>query len=447
MYTTKYLLIKKIDDRQSLLLNTLSGALDLIENRYVSQLATPDKIGDRQLLDTLRSRGYIYDSAADEERMLNFLFKKYAEEPASPVMVVCPTHSCNLRCCYCFEGNLVASSKEKMHPDDIGRLFKAFKRIDPSTRHLQLFGGEPLLPSTYQVVKGLIERAKRDDFMVDVVTNGVNVGLFIELFKRYKGIFGSFQITLDGPREIHDQRRIFPSGKGTFDAIARNISLLLNNGLRVSVRVNVDAQNIDYLPQLADIFAEHGWIDSPNFHCALAPVNDHKGDLDHANLLTEDKVAGRFLELRRRHVNLSRVNHQLFRTLDHIIKALALDGKRQSVPRFRYCESNNLDCYAFGADGYIYACSEALGERDQAIGKFRPKFELWPERVALWNNRSILTLRKCRDCNIATLCGGGCAFAALSLNGTQKEPVCQDAPKVVDSYLDSIKADLLKLAG
>lgn len=444
MHTTKYLVVKEIGAGQSLLVNTLSGAMDLIESRFVPLLSDPDKIDDAEVVKSLRERGYLFDSPADEEKLLTELYNRYGERPESPVLVVCPTHSCNLRCRYCFESSLVSTSKEMMRPGDIDPLFDAFKKIDPEANRLQLFGGEPLLPATYQVVAEILKKAKKLGFKADVITNGVNINRFIDLIKSYKSLIGSFQVTLDGPKSIHDQRRILASGKGTFDRILKNIGLLLENGINVSVRVNVDAQNIDFLPELADIFAERGWTDLSNFHCAMAPVNDHTGSLDGSNLLTEDVIAKKFLEMRGRHENLSRLNHQLFRSLDHIIKALDFDNPRPSIPRFKYCESNSLECYAFGADGYIYACSETISHHDLAIGTYRPEFELWEERVALWDNRSILTLEKCRDCNIATLCGGGCAYAALAINGSQSEPACQDAKKTVDSYLDSIKDTLIR---
>lgn len=443
MYLTKYLIIKKISSRQSLLVNTLSGAIDIIENRHISSLSAPDKINEPGLVENLRNRGYIYETEKHEKELLNTLYNRYANQTIPPVFVICPTHSCNLRCRYCFESSMVSKSKTKLELTDVDALFNAFKQIDPDTKQLQLFGGEPLLPSTYPIVEKILHEAKRLDYKIDVITNGVNIKYYFELIKKYRELFGSFQITLDGPEKIHNKRRYFASGRGTFNLILNSIGLLISENIRVSVRVNVDAENIDYLPELADIFDRRGWLASPYLHFSLAPVNDHKGDQDHTHMLTEDAVAKRFFELQRDHKNLGRVNHQLFRLLDHVITVLDPDVKRPTMPRFKYCESNSMECFAFGADGYIYACSETIGDRSQAIGTFKPEFKMWPDQIAAWNNRSIMTLDKCKDCNIATFCGGGCAYAALAVNGSQSDPVCQDAREIIDSYLDTIKDELL----
>ncbi len=444
MYLTKYLIIKKISSRQSLLVNTLSGAMDIIENHHLPALSTPDKLSDPDLIKNLRSRNYIYDSEQQEKDLFKTLYKRYADKAAPPIFVICPTHSCNLRCRYCFEGSLGSQSKAKLELADVDALFNAFKHIDPNAKQLQLFGGEPLLPATYPVVEKILRKTKKLGYSIAVITNGVNIKYYFELIKKYRDLFDSFQITLDGPERIHNKRRYFASGRGTFNLILNSIGLLVSEKIRVSVRVNVDAENIDYLPELADIFDKRGWLDSPYLHFALAPVNDHKGDQDHTFMLTEDAVAKKFFKLREAHTNMGRINHQLFRLLDHVITTLDPKVKRPTLPHFKYCESNSMECYAFGADGYIYACSETIGDQSQAIGTFAPEFKMWSDKLAAWNNRSIMTLEKCRDCNISTFCGGGCAYAALMLNGSQDNPVCQDAKKVIDSYLDTIKDELLK---
>jgi len=444
MYLTKYLIIKKLSSRQSLLVNTLTGAMDIIENRHLKALSAPDKINEPALIKDLTTRGYIYKSEQEEKELLKNLYQRYADQTIPPVFVICPTHACNLRCRYCFEGSLVSQSKAKLELADIDALFSAFNQIDPDTKQLQLFGGEPFLPTVYPVIEKILSEAKRLDYNVDVITNGVNIKYYFELIKKYRELFGSFQITLDGPARIHNKRRYFASGRGTFNLILDSIGLLISENIRVSVRVNVDAENIDYLPELADIFDRRGWLDSPYLHFSLAPVNDHKGNQDHTHMLSEDAVAKRFFELRRDHKNLGRVNHQLFRLLDHVITVLDPEVKRPTMPRFKYCESNSMECFAFGADGYIYACSETIGDKKMAIGTFKPEFKMWPDKVAAWDNRSIMTLEKCKDCNISTFCGGGCAYAALAVNGSQSEPVCQDAKKIIDTYLETVKDELLK---
>ena len=54
--------------------------------------------------------------------------------------------------------------------------------------------------------------------------------------------------TLDGPKEIHDKRRIATDGSETFDKIVEGVDCLLDHNINVTVRTNVDKENINTLP-------------------------------------------------------------------------------------------------------------------------------------------------------------------------------------------------------
>ena len=54
----------------------------------------------------------------------------------------------------------------------------------------------------------------------------------------------------------------------------------------------------------------------------------------------------------------------------------------------------------------------------------------------MWRGNTILKKKKCLDCKISTLCGGGCAVEALMKNGDLHKPVCDNAPQVLRKYFD-----------
>ena len=58
------------------------------------------------------------------------------------------------------------------------------------------------------------------------------------------------QITVDGPKEIHDQRRISKDHTSSFDAIISNVNKLLKNKIEVVLRINVDKTNESVLSDL-----------------------------------------------------------------------------------------------------------------------------------------------------------------------------------------------------
>lgn len=77
---TNYCLIYKIDDNQSLLINTLTSAMDIIENEIKLKIEDMQngvkdisKKDDKELYEILKKRGYLFESKEDEKKILNRL--------------------------------------------------------------------------------------------------------------------------------------------------------------------------------------------------------------------------------------------------------------------------------------------------------------------------------------------------------------------------------------
>ena len=81
---------------------------------------------------------------------------------------------------------------------------------------------------------------------IDIISNGYIISPGLEkLMSELK--VGSYQITLDGPKDVHDKIRKLKGGTGgTFENIARNMKMVLSNGLceEVIIRINCSRLNI-----------------------------------------------------------------------------------------------------------------------------------------------------------------------------------------------------------
>ncbi len=173
MYLTRYMLTHHLNDSSSVLVNTLSGAIDVIDNRYLPLLADPAALTpDCEIWKPLHDRGYIFPSRAAEERELRRLFNEYTRTARPMSFVICPTYSCNLRCKYCFEGSLPQEHPRVLEAEEIDAIFAAIDRLGAAGSHIQLFGGEPLLPSTHKAVKRILELSRARGLTVSTITNG-----------------------------------------------------------------------------------------------------------------------------------------------------------------------------------------------------------------------------------------------------------------------------------
>jgi uncharacterized protein len=449
MKVNKRVLPYRISDESTLLINTLTGAIDIITPEILHYLeninSTRNSPIDDLTRERLKRRGYIFESIEDETRWLQYIIDAYSKTEKSLSFVVCPTYGCNLRCTYCFEGDLTSDSQNCMSIADVEMMFRAIDKLSDAyknrSRSIGLFGGEPLLPANKEIVRRVLEEAQKRAIPVGIVTNGVFVEHYTDVFNKHKELISSVQVTIDGPERVHDLRRKSSAGKGSFDKACEAIDMLLRMKINVRARTNIDTQNLGYLQELFDYIGAKRWRESPNFAANITPVEDHACKRSYEFFLPQHMLVEQVLktlkvtpELR----GLFQLN--MFRTLRHINSVVSESDR--TFPLLYYCEANNFEQAVFGPDGHIYACTEGMGNPEMAIGQFRPALKINEEAIKMWNGRNVLTIEKCKECDIAFLCGGGCAYSALVVNGDINEPVCNNARETIFAYLDYIKADL-----
>ncbi|WP_456474596.1 radical SAM protein [Candidatus Pyrohabitans sp.] len=140
--------------------------------------------------------------------------------------------SCNLRCRYCYvekaptgsRGSLMSEVTAKKGIDFI----LGFDELE--SLGVSFYGGEPLL--NYPVVKSAMLYASRraeemglGEVEFHITTNGTLLSdEILEFFKDYNI---NVLISLDGPPEVHDSKRVFPNGYGTHQIVQNNLKKLL----------------------------------------------------------------------------------------------------------------------------------------------------------------------------------------------------------------------------
>ncbi|MFB3883489.1 MAG: radical SAM protein [Armatimonadota bacterium] len=446
MHLTRLASLHRLGPDSSLLVNALSGAVDLVDDELrgkLLQLAA----GLRPTLTTeyrglLLERGYLYADEEEERAALRGVHEGCRRLASSrPVQfVVCPTYSCNLSCSYCFESSKLRTRADVMSHAQVASLFAALEQLAANwpgrPRQLVLFGGEPLLPSTEGVVAYILDRAERAGLTVQIVTNGTHLTSFSLLLAQHRDVVRGVQITLDGPQAVHDARRRTTDGRGSFAAAVRGVDLCLGTGIGVNLRVNLDAHNLEALDDVLALVERRGWFGRAHFQCQIAPVTDHVGTSSYPHMMGEDELVEPVLSLWQQRPELRKmVQFHLFRVLHHLISVTEPGEGARALPRFHYCEADRGDVLTFGPDSLVYVCPESAGNARYAVGTYFPRFSLRANRLRLWRGRSVLTLPECRRCNIATFCGGGCAYSALRQCGRTMRGMCGRAPEIVQAYV------------
>ena len=431
----------KINSRYTLINNTLTGALDVIEND-IWNLVQKRKFGDieRYSISNLIERGYLYYDLKKEDKILVTLYNNYIKKASARPLrfVFCPSYQCNLRCVYCFETDLPSNPNKFMSEmtlyDSINAAEEISKEKSGKVDSVELFGGEPLLLKNKPLIKRILNFARDKDAPITIVTNGVMAKDFIDLLLPVKEKIEMLQITIDGLPEIHDRRRKYPSGKESFNEISKSIDLLLKNNINTNIRVNIDNTNIDHIPDLYEYVERKSWLKHSNFIIKPALVTDHS-TLDYDDvIIPEEKLLERLIEVYDKYPVLEDLfGFYIFKPLRHILDITS--GAPNVSPKFFNCESNILELNVFCPDGYIYACGESIGKPDYAIGKFSPRLEFYPDKEKLWTERTILNIEKCRTCKFAPLCGGGCAYSSIIIYKDNSKPICERYQEVLDTFL------------
>jgi uncharacterized protein len=440
IFSSKYNYYYRINPEYTVINNFLTGALDIINSSIWDKVLGNkfDEI-EKYPLSDLVERGYFYENPDNEDKLFRELYKNLIKKTKKRPLkfVFCPTFSCNLDCTYCFEKDLPQKRFKNMSDELLESGFKALKefvkKYDKEVKIIELFGGEPLLNSTKPAVKKILDFAVSRDMRISIITNGVAAKDFIDILKPIKSNIEMLQITLDGPEFIHDKRKKFSSGKGSFQSITDSIDELVVNGINTNIRINLDDENIKYLPQLYEYVYNKKWFDYPNFKIKPSLVTDHSMIEPQYPVIPEEKLLEKLVKIYDEFPELEeKFGFYLFKPLRHILDIT--NGAENVTPRYFNCEANLIELYMLCPDGHIYTCPESIGNIEMAIGEFYPKLEFYENRLKTWGGRDITSIKECRECSFGPLCGGGCPYSSLLIYKDVLHPVCENYKEVMDTF-------------
>lgn len=212
------------------------------------------------------------------------------------------------------------------------------------------------------------------------------------------------QITMDGCRQFHDQRRIYKTGVGTYDKILKSINLINDYGLKSSIdlRINVDKNNIDTLEEvIADVYDKVGYI----YVGLLRAAGNNKGRLS-------DCISD---------------NDYILKYRPQIEPLFKKYGKQLHYGAFgkkHSCALNSGNSYIVDCNLDVYKCDNLIGQSKYSVGKIADG--LLKRNSEYYNQRtwSPFHFDKCKKCNRLPACTASCAYLCLSKNGSMNKPVC-----------------------
>lgn len=205
-----------------------------------------------------------------------------------------PTIACNLKCIYCWEADETGFMNEDTADMIIELITIKLARNEVDKVVINWFGGEPML--SYDMILATMDKIKAIclkhsvPFVGIMSTNGtlLTSERVNELLKRH---VYSFQITVDGTKELHDVCRPFKSGKqSSYDVIIKNLVDIRDNVrqrfLEIIFRANVTQQFLNVKNDYYDLYKKNFGNDK-RFSLLLEDVTDKGGERIN---LVKDKI-------------------------------------------------------------------------------------------------------------------------------------------------------------
>lgn len=299
-------------------------------------------------------------------------------DPRAFELIILPTEYCNFRCTYCYEDFKIGAMDTTV-VESLKNLMR-LRAEELDLLAISWFGGEPLLAASTVLNLSTfardLMRGNGKAFRSGMTTNGYTLtpALFMQLLDA--GV-NRYQISLDGPRELHNRSRRRADGHGTFDRIWSNLleiariakSVNPPPDFHVVLRVHYDANTADKLEPLVEAVSRDLGL-GRYFSLHMHEIERLGGPHDDAIAPPSDAD----------HEAVRRLMSKYGQGADGPVHTLAVD-----VGSY-ICYAARANSLLIRADGRIGKCTVALDDERNVVGRLKPDgtLDVYNERLKPW---------------------------------------------------------------
>lgn len=362
-------------------------------------------------LKELEDRGYLFSS--DEE------IRKSVEKLQPGVLKsLClhVAHDCNLRCHYCFASTGDYKGKREVMTREVGLaavdfLLTQSPQVDKYI--LDFFGGEPLL--NFPVVKTVIEYAEEKgrnlnkSFKFSLTTNATLLNREIADYLNQHEV--EVIISIDGPSEVHDSMRPFPSGKGSQEVVLVKTKEFLQAREKQNYYIRGTFTGLHpYFAECVEYLADQGFRNISMEPVVALPQESYALTEEHLPILEAEYEKLTYFYLQRKKAG-NPVAFFHFET--DIRKGPCLSR------RIMGCGAGT-EYLSISPSGEIYPCHQFVGRDGFMMGNVLGKN--YSSRIGVSLQENHIYRKKCADCWARFYCSGGCHANAHLINGDISVP-------------------------
>jgi len=232
MYLSYFTNIVSLTETEYLLLRP--GSRPLMVDKDVVEAIENLNSAPQNIIGTLWEEDVLTNLTPEEEIALFYNFLEENNIQTKGRYSIAITYNCNFACTYCYERKIRSECTVRVNREMIDRFYEiSVKEKDKIIESIGIAGGEPLMYENAEILEYFLREGKRRGFSFDIITNSYELIEFLDMLK--KNNVKIVKVTLDGPKEVHDKRRIHRKDGGTYDKILDGIKEAQANGIKVTI--------------------------------------------------------------------------------------------------------------------------------------------------------------------------------------------------------------------
>ena len=346
----------------------------------------------------------------------------YPQEPLVKAICLHVAHDCNLSCEYCFAGKGSFGGQRSLMDLETGKRgidFVLYASGNRSHCEVDFFGGEPLL--NFTVVKELVSYGKQAAAKINktikftLTTNAVLLDDEVRNFIKSEDI--SVVLSLDGRREVNDQMRPYPDGRGSYTEIVSAVQNFIAErpdnspyavGTYYYVRGTYTHFNLDFdkdVLHLVDLGIKQISLE-PVVASPDEPYAFREEDLS-CIMDSYDRLGEKVLELRDKGQDFNFFHFNV-----------AIDQGPCLLKRLSGCGAGH-EYVAISPEGDLYPCHQFVGQERYKMGSLfaSEPHQLDAGLVKTFRSANIYAKPTCQECWARFACSGGCHAANTAFSG------------------------------
>lgn len=405
---SKFIIKQNYKENEVLLFNTLTTSMIMLSEELYKKIFINKVFEDLEIVNTLKSAGFLINENFDELAFMESLRKKTLETNSHSIdyFVITPTMDCNARCYYCFEQG---AHHEKMTPKTAEAVVQFILRhCSYKKAYIHWFGGEPTMATDIidyisdKLIKSGIEISAK------LTTNGL---LFDEKVARnalHHWKVWKVQFTIDALNEEYNKIKRFvdTSIENPFEVVLTNIKSALDLNFQVGVRINFNPLDIKKTKEII-LYLKKRFKKYPNIKVYFAPIDSHSPKVP--------SIAQKFEQLEE-HPLISLLNTAEdfcgFGDNSNVLSELSAGSLQQVLKQYLLHPIPN-SCYgvcnssvSIDSLGDIYICHRLLGKGKQFSSG---NIFYGIEKNKIYKDYSDYKINQsCNHCEFLPLCQGGC---------------------------------------